>query len=176
MPRGTRHCNFRKFSAGPGKGRDVLKNASGRHPSVDFPEASLSLAGCSVSFVGLCSNRSLPGADPIPRQRFPSVPSLKKEIEKKSAGLESFVPNRPAITIPVQNLQAVGATITENQQMPRKGVAANYVLGHHRQPIEGTAHVARHRAQVDLNCRRKTQHPYLLPDSMAARTARKVSS
>jgi hypothetical protein len=30
----------------------------------------------------------------------------------------------------------------------REGVAADYVFGHHRQSIEGTAHVTRHRAQV----------------------------
>ena len=54
---------------------------------------------------------------------------------------------------------------------------ARLVFGHHRQPVEGTAHVARHRAQVHLNRCRKTQHPFLVPyGSMAARTARRVSS
>src|SRR2546430_7768012 len=82
MHREIPRCAFRSFQSGPGKGPEVIRNASARHRSVDFPEASLSLAGCSVSFVGLCSNQSLPAADPIPRRRFPSVQSLKKEIEK----------------------------------------------------------------------------------------------
>jgi Family of unknown function (DUF5372) len=82
MQRRIPRCAFRTFNSGLSKGREDFKNASARHLSVDFPEASLSLVGCSVSLVGLASNRFLPGADPIPRQRFPSVPSLKKEIEK----------------------------------------------------------------------------------------------
>jgi hypothetical protein len=39
--------------AGLGKWQEVFRNDSARHQAVHFPEASLSLAGCSVSFVGL---------------------------------------------------------------------------------------------------------------------------
>src|SRR6516164_6374633 len=79
--RGIPPYAFRRFNGRLGKGRGVFKNTSASHRSVAFPEALLSLAGCSVFFVGPCSNRSLPGADPVPRRRFPSAPFLRKEIE-----------------------------------------------------------------------------------------------
>jgi len=63
-------------------GQEVFRNAPALHRLSGFPGAPPSLAGCSVSFAGLCSNRSLPAAAPVPRRRFPSVQSLKKEIEK----------------------------------------------------------------------------------------------
>src|SRR6516165_8624859 len=82
MHREIPSCAFHRFNRGLGKGPEVFRNASAGHRSVDFPEASLFLAGCSVSFVGPCSNQSLPAADPAPRRRFPFVRFLKKEIEK----------------------------------------------------------------------------------------------
>jgi hypothetical protein len=174
MQRGTRRCDFRKLSAGLGKWQKVFRNDSARHQSVDFPEASLSLADCSVSFVGLCSNRSLPVAGPVPRQRSPSVPSLQKETEM-------YLPPAVYTRSPIRRDPSTKSLIGRcgDYRKPagaREGIAADYVFVHHRQPIEGSAHVARHRAQVDFNRRRKTPHPYLFPDSMAARTARKVSS
>src|SRR5215831_16298736 len=81
MHREIPRCAFRRFNNGVGKGKfsgTLLRDING----LIFPEASLSLAGCSVFFVGLCSNQSLPAADPVPRRRFPFVQFLKKEIEK----------------------------------------------------------------------------------------------
>ena len=46
-------------------------------------------------------------------------------------------------------------------------------VDHHRQPVERTAHVARDRAQVHLDRRRKAQHR---AGSRAARTKRNVAS
>src|ERR1019366_852058 len=62
--------------------------------------------------------------------------------------------------------------------MSRERIAADHVFGHHGEPIEGTPHIARYRAQVDFDRGWKTQHPYLYlcpSGATAAKTARKVS-
>jgi hypothetical protein len=61
-----------------------------------------------------------------------------------------FIPDHPAVAIPIQNLHPVRAPVAVHQQVARKGIALDDVLGQHRQPIERAAHVTRYRAQVYL--------------------------
>ncbi len=51
----------------------------------------------------------------FPRRDLLSSRICKREL--KRSGFESLVPDGPAIPVPVQNLESVGAPVTVNQQM-----------------------------------------------------------
>src|SRR5208283_1760287 len=82
-------------------------------------------------------------------------------------------PNRPAIAIPIQNLHPVRPPIGEHQKVAGIRVAPDHMLGQHRQSVKRTAHITWHCTEIDLDRRRKTQHP---AGSSAARTVRSVTS
>jgi hypothetical protein len=102
---------------------------------------------------------TLTGADDAPIPSWPVVFAI--------------VPNCPAVASPVENLHPIAAPVREHQQVAGVRVAADDVLGQHRQPVKRAAYVARHRTQVHLDRRRETQHR---GGSRAVRTARNLSS
>ena len=54
---------------------------------------------------------------------------------------------------------AIAAPVAEHQQVTGERIAANHVLRHHREPIEGAPHIARYGAEIDFDRCRETQHP-----------------
>src|ERR1039458_9024706 len=66
-----------------------------------------------------------------PLQQYPQLPGgnlLAPGVGKgklKRTRLQSLVPDRPAIPVPVQNLQPVAPSVTKHQQMSAEGVTAN---------------------------------------------------
>jgi len=101
--------------------RRVVHLRGTERPTQDWTRAS-----CSVFCAVPCSDRFPPAASPTPRPRFLSVPSRQRETE--TCPLQSLVPDRPSVPVPVQNLQAVASPIAKHQQMPRERITADHIF------------------------------------------------
>src|SRR6266851_4115276 len=64
-----------------------------------------------------------------------------EDWQLKSAGLKALVPNRQAVVVPIQQLQAVAAAIDEHVQAAGEHVAREMFLRHSQQAVEATTHV-----------------------------------
>jgi hypothetical protein len=81
---------------------------------------------------------SFPLAEVYPlkqQSQFPGCDLLSPGIGErvlKRPSFKAFIPDRPTVPVSVQDFQAIGTAVTENQQMSGKRITADNMLRHRR--------------------------------------------
>lgn len=86
--------------------------------------------------------------DLVSRDRRKLKPSL----------LQSLVPDRETVSIPVHDLDSRCAFVSEDEEMAGKGILPQNVFDEHHKTIERSPHVRRIAAEKEPNRRRQSQH------------------
>ena len=71
---------------------------------------------------------------------------------------ETLRPERKAVPVPVEDLQAVAATAREQVEMSGERIQIEMIPHQRMQPVEASPHVARRQADVDAHTRREVNH------------------
>ena len=90
--------------------------------------------------------------------------------ELEGALLQTFVPDRQSVLIPVKNLELVSIAIAKHEQMPRQWILLHQRLGHSAETIEASPHIRRLGAQINFHAKRQTDH-HLAPSSSCNATS-----
>jgi hypothetical protein len=93
----------------------------------------------------------------------------------KGPDLEPLVPDRISVFFPDQELDPVGGLVSKDEEVPRKGIAAEGVANDRCQAIERLSQIGRLRTEPDAHRGRQAQHaepPFSKTSSRRTRAAR----
>ena len=79
----------------------------------------------------------------------------------EAAPLQPLIPERVPIAVPVKQFHHVTAAIAEDKEGTGKGISAQLGADHAAQSIEGLAHVARAKVEINAGGCGQRQHGYL---------------
>ena len=109
-------------------------------------------------------------AIPHPVQRQPAHQEMERGLadcdlaaprrgEGEAALFQPLVPQRKAVSIPVEHLHPVAAPVAKEKQVTRHRILAQLLTRHCGEAIERLPHVRRREAHKDPDRRRERQHP-----------------